>query len=332
MANGMMRIAAALGVASSLALGAGAFAQEVELKLAHGATTDQAIGQGMQKFADLVGEKSGGTVEVTSYLAGALYSERTALEAMVNGSVDFAGASNGNWAAFTDALLFMDLPYVFNDEESFNAALTGGIGDEIRQRFEDSGFKLLMILNNGGFRDVVNNARQVKVPSDLEGLKFRTTASPVEQAMFRKWGAIPTAIDWAEVYTALSSGVVDGEFVMPSWLATAKHYEVLDHSTQNNAVIGVQTLAMMKDRFDGLPAEAQEAILAAAEETQAYSNELDDKQRTTAVETAKELGVEFYDPTPEEMEEWRSTGREIWDEFGSEIDQEFFQRVLDSQE
>ncbi|MBY0533158.1 MAG: TRAP transporter substrate-binding protein, partial [Xanthobacteraceae bacterium] len=167
-------------IAATLAAG-GAYAQQAPtvLKLAHGATPDNAIGKGMVKFAELVAAKTGGKVKVETYLAGSLYSERTALEAMVNGSIDFAGASNANWAAFTNALLFMDLPYVFNDEASFRKALDGKVGQVIGDRFEKAGFKLLMQLDNGGFRDIVNNRRPIRVPNDLKGLKFRTTASPV---------------------------------------------------------------------------------------------------------------------------------------------------------
>jgi tripartite ATP-independent transporter DctP family solute receptor len=326
--KGILAIAAAF----SLSIAGQALAQSpIEFKLADGATADQAIGQGMEKFAELVAAKSGGKAKVHLYLAGSLYSERTALEAVVNGSVDFGGASNANWAAFTDALLFMDLPYVFKDETSFDKALHGTVGNEIRQRFEKSGFKLLMILDNGGFRDIVNRNRPIRVPADLKGLKFRTTASPVEQAMFANWGAIPTAIDWAEVYTALSSDVVDGEFVMPTWLATAKHYEVLKYSTHNRAVIGIQTLVMMKSRFDKLPPDIQTAILEAAKDAQEYSNKLDNEQRASAIATARKLGVQFYTPTDAEMKIWTSTGRQIWKQFDSKIDQGFLQRILDSQ-
>ena len=327
--KGILAIAAAF----SLSIAGQVFAQPpIVLKLAHGATANQAIGEGMEKFASLVATKSGGKAKVNVYLAGSLYSERTALEGMVNASVDFAGASNANWAAFTDALLFMDLPYVFKDDESFDKALHGAVGDEIRARFEKSGFKLLMMLNNGGFRDVVNAKKPIRVPSDMKGLKFRTTASPVEQAMFRNWGAIPTAIDWAEVYTALASGVVDGEFVMPTWLATAKHYEVLKYSTKNNAVIGIQTLAMTKARFNALPADVQKAILDSAHEAQEYSNKRDNEQRDTAIAAAKKLGVQFYIPTANKMKIWRSTGREIWKQFDSKIDQAFLKRILATQE
>ena len=69
----LTHLAAALGVAFLLSAGGGALAQDtVELKLAHGATTDQAIGKGMEKFAELVAEKSGGAVTVQPYLAGSL--------------------------------------------------------------------------------------------------------------------------------------------------------------------------------------------------------------------------------------------------------------------
>lgn len=325
-------LAASLAVAGAAALGvvSPASAQTV-MKLAHGATPDQAIGKGMQKFAELVAAKSNGAVKVSVHLAGSLYSERTALEAMVNGSVDFAGASNANWAAFTDTLIFMDLPYVFTDEASFKRVMQGNVGAEIKKRFEQKGFKLLMMLDNGGFRDIVNNRREIRVPADVKGLKFRTTASPVEIAMFKNWGGIPTAIDWAEVYNALGSGVVDGEFVMPTWLATAKHYEVLKFATENRAVIGIQTLAMMKSVFDKQPPAVQKAILEAAAEAEAYSNKLDGELLDSARATAVKLGVKTYRPTPAEMEQWRTTGRQIWKEFEPKVDAQLFRIVLDSQ-
>jgi len=303
----------------------------IVLKLAHGATADQAIGEGMLKFAELVSAKSGGTVKVETYLAGSLYSERTALEAMVNGAIDFAGASNANWAAFTDALLFMDLPYVFNDEASFRKVLDGPVGTEILSRFDKSGFKLLMELDNGGFRDLVNSKHVVRVPSDLKGLKMRSTASPVEIAMLKNWGAVPTAIDWAEVYNALGSAVVDGEFVQATWLATAKHYEVVKYATYNRAVIGMQTLAMRKDRFDQLPPAAQKVLLEAAKEAQAFSNQRDAEQQKAAHAYATSIGVQAYQPTAEEMQVWRSTGREIWKQFDTQVDKELLKQVLDAQ-
>jgi tripartite ATP-independent transporter DctP family solute receptor len=313
--------------------GGSALAQQapIVLKLAHGATTDQAIGKGMLKFAELVAQKSGGKVKVETYLAGSLYSERTALEAMVNGSVDFAGASNANWAAFTNALLFMDLPYVFNDEASFRKALDGKAGQAIAQRFEKAGFKLLMRLDNGGFRDIVNNRREVRVPADVKGLKFRTTASPVEIAMFRNWGGIATAIDWAEVYNALGSGVVDGEFVMSTWLSTAKHYEVLKYSTENKAVIGIQTLAIRSERFEKLSPDVQKVILEAAKEAEVYANKLDQEGVEAARAHAKKLGVKTYQPTEAEMKIWRETGRQIWKQFEKNVDKELLDLVLESQ-
>lgn len=324
---GAMVAAAVVGMACGPAL-----AQTTNLKLAHGATSDQAIGKGMLRLAELVKEKSGGKVNVETHLAGSLYNERTALEAMVNGAIDFAGASNANWAAFTNTLLFMDLPYVFGSEASFRTALDGAIGDEIRKRFERDGFKLLMILDNGGFRDIVNTKREIKGPADVKGLKFRTTASPVEIAMFKNWGGIPTAIDWAEVYNALGSGVVDGEFVMSTWLATAKHYEVLKYSTENKAVIGMQTLAMRKDRFDRLPAPVQKVILDAAKEAQTYSNKLDADSIESSRAHARKLGVKTYTPSAEEMKVWRSTGRAIWKDFDSKVDKGLLTIVLSSQE
>jgi TRAP-type transport system periplasmic protein len=317
--------------AAGLALCAPAWADTMTLQLAHGATADQAIGKAMLRFGQLVEQKSNGAAKVEVHLAGSLYNERTSLEAVVNGAIDFGGASNANWAPFTKTLMFMDLPYVINDDDAFKRVMHGQVGEEIRRRFEKDGFKLLMILDNGGFRDIVNNRHPVKVPSDLKGMKFRTTASPVEIAMFRNWGAIPTAIDWGEVYNALSSGVVDGEFVMPTWLATAKHYEVLKYATRNRAVIGIQTLAMRKDRFDKLPPNIQKAILGAANEAEAYGNALDQQMSEQARAYAAKLGVQTYTPNEKEMQQWRTTGRAIWKDFQGQVDKDLLKQVIDSQ-
>ncbi len=326
-----MKAVLVLATLLSWSFGTQAIAQSITLKLAHGATPAMAVGKGMIRFAELVNSKSKGSVKVDLFLSGSLYNERTSLEAIVNGAIDLGGASNANWAAFTDALLFMDLPYVFNDEESFSKAMQGQVGDEIRNRFAKDGFKLLMIMDNAGFRDVVNTKREVRVPSDIKGLKMRTTASPVEIAMMRNWGAVTTAVDWGEVYNALGSGVVDGEFVQPIWLAFAKHFEVLKYATEVKAVIGINTLAMRKDRFEKLPVSAQKVILDAAAEAQAYSNKIDAEQMQDGIAIGRKLGVKFYKPTPEEMKIWQSTGRAIWKDFDSKIDKALLKTVLDAQ-
>jgi tripartite ATP-independent transporter DctP family solute receptor len=324
-------------LSTSLALGAfsTAVAQTKEkpltMRLAHGANEKQAIGMGFLRFAELVSQKTGDTVRIETHLGGSLYNERTSIEAVVNGSVDFGGGSNANWGAFTNTLIFMDLPYVFKDDDSFRKVIDGEVGEEIKRRFERDGFKLLMMLDNGSFRHVVNTRKPIRLPSDMRGLKMRTTASPVEIAMFRNWGANPTAIDWAEVYDALSSGVVDGEFVMYTWLDYANHLEVLKYSTESRAVIGIQTLAMRLDRFNKLPPNVQSAILEAAAEAQAYSNQRDAELREISRQRAIQLNIEIYEPTPDEMVVWTETGRQIWSQFDKSVDKELLQQVLDAQ-
>jgi TRAP-type transport system periplasmic protein len=118
---------------------------------------------------------------------------------------------------------------------------------------------------------------------------------------------------------------------MPTWLATARHYEVLKFATENKAVIGIQTLAMMKSTFDKMPPAAQKAILEAAAEAQDHSNKLDQELLETARAHARKLGVQTYRPTPAEMEQWRTTGRQIWKEFEPKIDKQLLNVVLEAQ-
>lgn len=305
--------------------------EKIVLKLASGAMEKQSIGQGLIKFAELVKEKSNGKVEIELFLNGSLYSERPAIEALVNGSIDIADGADPTWASFTDALNFMGLPYVFESQESLRKVINGPIGDQVKQKLGEQGFEPLMILDNAGYRALFTKDKPVKVPDDLKGLKLRATPSKVAIELKKAWGANPTPVDWAEVYTALAQGVVDGEHTQWTWADYGKHFEVIKYATNVNAVISVRVVSMMKTKFDSLPEDVQQVIKDAAAEAEQYEIQLDKDLLDDSIEAAKKAGVQIYQPTEEEMELWKASGKQIWGNFEKEVSADYLQQIIDAQ-
>lgn len=289
------------------------------LTLATGTNKNISRGKQWNHFAELVEAKTGGKVKVRVFYDGALYGERTSIEAVLNNSIDIGTSANPQYAPFTSAMLWMDMPYVVDNQAQLRKLIDGAPGMEIRRALEEKpGLKVLMINDNGGGRPVLTVSKQVKVPADLKGLKIRSTASPVDQAIWRAWGAGPTPIDFAEVYSALQSKVVDG--YAPNWndAVGSKQVELLKYADDINYVVGVQVAVMRLDKFKALPKELQDILMQAGRETELWGVKVDaDEVATMQNIFRQKYGVQIYTPTQAEMAEWKRLARSVWGQFSN---------------
>jgi TRAP-type C4-dicarboxylate transport system substrate-binding protein len=289
----------------------------ITLRLASGTNKNISRGKQWGHFAERVEQMTGGKVKVRVFYDGTLYGERTAIEAALNGSIDIGTSANPQFAPFTDALLWMDMPYVVDNQAGLRRLVDGAPGHEIRRSLEQKpGLKVLMINDNGGGRPILTVTKEVKVPADVAGLKIRSTASPVDQAIWRAWGASPTPIDFAEVYSALQSKVVDG--YAPNWndAVGSKQVELLKHAADVNYVVGVQIAVMRLDKFNALPKELQDILLAAGRDTEVWGIKVDADEVSTMQRIFRDkYGVKIYTPNPTEMTEWKRLARTVWSQF-----------------
>ena len=212
------------------------------------------------------------------------------------------------------------MPYVVDDQAGLRKLVDGAPGQEIRRELEKKpGLKVLMMNDNGGGRPILTVSKQVKIPADLKGMKIRSTASPVDQAIWRAWGASPTPIDFAEVYSALQSRVVDG--YAPNWndAVGSKQVELLKYATDVNYVVGVQVAVMRLDKFNALPAQLQQ-LLKAGRDTELWGIKVDAEEVATMQDIfRKQYGVQIYTPTAAEMARWKELARSTWGNFSDKV-------------
>lgn len=303
------------------------------LQMGTSAFPNQVIGKAMQKFVQYASDLSNGQVEIKLHHSGSLCSEIECIRSVRDGTLEIGTASDANYGPFTRRLTFVGLPYLWKSQQSQDEVFQGEFGDKLRQEiFEQDDLQILAFFDNGGFRQLWNNVRQARAPKDIAGVKLRSTGSEVELAMGVAWGAAPVVMNWGEVYSGLQQGVVKGEVVQPNWIRDYKHNEVLKHATLVNAQIGYQVLSMTKDRWEMLPSEVQQILLKAGAKAQEWVAPRDREDAASALADIQKRGVEIYQATPAELEQWVTEATTVWKKFSDRVSRSTLDNVLKQQQ
>jgi TRAP-type transport system periplasmic protein len=308
--------------------------EKVNIVLSHTGAPGTPIFKTYEKFKEEVESKSNGNITVKIHHSATLAGDTQGIEMLLNGSLDIASAATNNMSPFTDAFQAFDLPYMFKDVQATHNVINN---EEIAGQFEnmlkeDVELELLFYLDPGSQRDVMNSKVLAKVPADLQGMKFRAAESPIEVAANKAIGVNPTPITWVEVYSALEQGVVDGLLQQHHWAVTANLHEVTKYVTETGGIHAMHIAFMSKSKFDSLTEEQQNIIKEAAKAAQGYNFENAPKQVEEMKKQMAEEGVEFYTPTPEEMEKWVEAGKSIWPQFEDQFPEGFIEKIQAVQE
>jgi len=273
------------------------------------------------KLCELATKLSNGELNVQPFYQS-LGIEQQLASAVKAGTVDIGFTATPNLAPFTDAYLQFDLPFLFKNDKIYIDVLENHpAGKKALVQFEkDLGVKVLLITSHTydaeySGTDLVTRSKQVKVPDDLKGLKIRTSSTPVEINLMKAYGANPTPVQYAQLYTALQQGVVDGNAATPMPPAAAiKLYEVTKYYTAIGFRFNLRPIYINQKKFDSLTASQKKALLDAAAQVKPLAGQwARDKVKSAAAEFEK-AGVHIYKPNSEEMAKWLSVREKVWNE------------------
>lgn len=307
--------------------------KDIRLKLASPSPNGSNMVRGYEKFVELVKEKSDGKIQIKLYSNAILGSDRSTLEGVQLGTLDMASCSSPNMASFSREYMVFDLPYITSPEHQaklYDALDNGELGRYFEKISNKIGMTTIMY-SEYGYRNYVSTDKPLRSIADLKGLKIRTTDSPIEVAVARSLGMIPSPLAWGETYTALQQGTVDGEGNNWEHLVMAKHIEVLKYAINSQHNYSMHILLMNKDVFDSLPVEAQELMRIAAKEALDWQREISIEIDENSKKEMLKAGIEFYDLTDEERSQLIKLTRPAWDKFKNEIDPHALQLLLDTQ-
>lgn len=214
-----------------------------------------------EAFRDKLVELLGGDrVEVEIYSNGTLGSQTQMIEMMQMGTLD--AVAFGRHSQIDSRLDVLNLPFLFESAEHQTAVLRGEEGAAIRETiakcFEDAGIVMLGMFEAGDRN--ITSTKPINSMADLDGLLIRTPNTEILMDSFEAWGASPTPMDIADLYTALQTKVVDAQENPFQLIYTNKFYEVCPYLCVTNHSTICDQVQFSKKVFDAYPADVQDAI------------------------------------------------------------------------
>lgn len=286
----MRKLILAALAASLFAVPVASQAQDpIIIKFSHVVAEDTPKGQGALKFKELAEKYTNGRVKVEVYPNSSLYKDKEEIEALQLGSVQMLAPSTAKFAPLgVKEFEALDLPWLFKDDATYEAAMKGPIGQWLFKKLEAKGITGLAYWDNGFHMMSAN--RPLLTPADFQGLKFRISGSKIADRYFRDLGSIPQIMAFSEVYQALQTGVVDGCENTPSNYLTQKFYEVQKDITVSYHA-HLQYAVIVNSKFwNGLPPDIRAQLEKAMAEATDYTNSIARKENADALAKIKESG------------------------------------------
>lgn len=294
------------------------------LKLTMADTRNHPLYQVLLRFADNVKKKTKGAVEVQVYGTGELGSQLNILTGLQTGIIDLCAHTSGFIDTLFPQFQVLDLPFLFPDLTSAEKVLDGPVGTQLANLMPSKGIYALTY-GYWGWRVTSTIDRKVPEPKDMKGLKIRVQPGPVFSATFRELGANPIAIDFSEIYLALSQRTIEAIETPIISLPAAKHYEVVKVINLTNHVYNAGVLMVSKRKFNSLPANLQTDLRAAATEMQPdwRKSMVEKTTETTAFLKGKDLTFVDVDRSA-----YRKATQGVYKDFRSIIGADLFDKVI----
>ncbi|MBP8296559.1 MAG: TRAP transporter substrate-binding protein [Burkholderiales bacterium] len=255
-------------VALGLALSAGTAGAQIVTKMSGIQPLDHPATYAEKFFAEQVSTLTNGTVKVENYHNTQLGDAVANVQSIRNGTIGFTVVSASNLNQVVPAMDMLSLPFIFKNEAHFWWYLAQPEAENFVKALEEKGLKKIAYIDSGSRNLFTQKA--VRTPADMKGQKIRVMASPVMVKTMEALGATGVPVAWAELYTALQTGVVDGaENNHPSVVAK-KFYEVSKFYTLDEHMRIPDLIVVSTKFFDSLNAQQKAAVMQAGALAQAY--------------------------------------------------------------
>lgn len=258
-------------------------------------------------------EQSDGRLIIEHYPAAQLGNEGEIFEGLQMGTIEIGTLSSGSLGGFYSGVLATTIPFLFQSREEawefFNSDTAKWLADEM---YAETGVQNLGWAENG-LRCFTSSNKQIKSPADLVGMKIRTQQNQVTMAMVEALGGSPQPIDFAELYTSLQQGAVDGQENPPSLVYTQGLYEVQPYMTLSYHVYDFLGVFANPDSLAALPDDLREILISNIDEFVQLERERSRSYDQRDIQNMKDAGVSVYELTDDEYQQFMDKTASVQD-------------------
>ncbi|MFW6374239.1 MAG: DctP family TRAP transporter solute-binding subunit [Thermodesulfobacteriota bacterium] len=217
-------------------------------------------------FKSLVEAGTNGGIQVQTFPNGQLGKDAEVVQQVKSGVIQAGIHSVGGFASVYPMMGVIDIPFAFPNISATYEVFDGPFGQKLAADIEKkTGLHVVGFGDSGGFFHFTNSKRAIKSPKDMEGLKIRTMGLDTHQTIINALGGQPAAIAWTEVYTALQTGVADGQMNPVPIIVFAKFDEVQKYLTLSGHLFAPYVWVFNPDFWNGLTDEEKRVIEYAAQ-------------------------------------------------------------------
>lgn len=292
---------------------------KVTLQLGFENSLSEPVGKAAQKWADLLAEKSGGTMEIVLYPDSQLGNKSDLIDSMLLGE---------NVATLADGAFYADYgvpdfgivfgPFLFDNWDQCWTLIKSDWYKDQCAKLEDKGLKILASNWAYGARHTLT-VKPVNTVDDLAGMKIRVPNNKIQSLGFDVLGATSTGMALGDVYQALQTKTIEGAENPLSTLYGRKLHEVAKYLILDGHVLNFTTWVCSNDWFNSLTKEQQEWLVETGEEAGVYNNEVQKASEQEYLQKMKDEGVTVVEPTEEVLDGFRAKAKAFYeqgDQFG----------------
>ena len=275
---------------------------------------------------------SGGEMTCEIFPNNQLGDATSCMEQCAQGTLDVCmSLSTGSLAGWIPNISVFDIPYIVDDIDAANLLCEGPILEELNSDLEQKGNLHIMSMMQTGFRNLDTMSKKVTTVEDLAGLKLRLQEIDAQIAMAEAWKAVPTTVAFSELYSAASTGVIDGFDNCNHILLLNSLYETVKYVTETQHLANVVVALISNETHSSLTPEQQDVIDRAADDARRATIGVVTANNINVIDTLQSNGVEIISLTDEERAAFKDACFDQSKESVlSMVDAGFYQRFTDA--
>jgi tripartite ATP-independent transporter DctP family solute receptor len=310
----LIRAAVAAAVSSGFALAAGSAIAQTEIKFGHVGEPGSLFAASAEEFAKRANAKLGSKAKVVVFGSSQLGGDKELLQKLKLGTVDIALPSTV-MSSESDLFGVFEMPYLVKDRKHMGRIEKELFWSKLAPEAEKKGLKVIGVWENG-YRHITNSKRPINTPDDLKGIKLRVPEGKWRVKMFQAYGANPSPMKFSEVFTALQTGVMDGQENPFTQIYSAKFQEVQKFISLTGHVYTPAYVTVGAKKWESLPADVRKILEDTAKETQAFVYEKAAKDDEELLGKIKAAGVAVNTPN---KDAFVAASKPVYEEFAKEV-------------
>ncbi|MDA9556574.1 TRAP transporter substrate-binding protein DctP [Vibrio sp.] len=320
-------------LAISMMLSTSAMAAEFTFQVPHNTHPESYNHQSLLVFKNHVENRSNGRINVTIYPSAQMCgSAKECISGIQAGIFDYFPTTVSEVANYWKGAESFDFPYMLpNDRVAECVYENKTFINDVNKEFTKAApnVRLMMVANSGGWRNFATAEKQVKSPADLKDLKMRTVPSKIQQDLVKLYEASASPTNFAELYIALQTGVVDGTKNGIVDIVDSKLHETLDYIILDGHSYMAGAWVMSEKKFNSLPLELKKVVLDAVEAQQQYLMSYAKHNEYSAYKTFVKSNGQVYNPSEEEKSAFKDKSSQLikaWEKTATSEQKQWFNR------